>query len=189
MQIHELNTVSSVNDADVLALDDGTMTGKVAVSSLGKKITEDATPTFTSGDSSTSSFWTAVTVVTSGLSLKVILNRITTMMKNVRFLYNRLGTTDIWSIGDGTVTGAISKLNTDLTYRDYEVTTGTTQYGGYYFANITLDNTLGTPVAIMVVGSESNRPAFVMLLGSYTARVLVGNASSSVTVRAFYKKS
>lgn len=115
MQIHELNTASSINNADVLALDDGTMTGKVAVSALGKKITEDAMPTFTSGDSSTASSWTAVTAVTSGLSLKNILNRITTMMKNVRFLYNLLGTTDISSIGGGTVTGAISKLNTDLT--------------------------------------------------------------------------
>lgn len=36
------------------------------------------------------------------------------MMKNVRWLYKKIGTTDISAIGSGTITGAISKLNTDI---------------------------------------------------------------------------
>ena len=39
------------------------------------------------------------------------------MFKNVRYLFGMLGTTDISSIGDGTVTDAISRINTDLAKR------------------------------------------------------------------------
>lgn len=111
MQIHELPAQTNAADTDVVAIDNGTTTQKMTVAKLGKKITEDATPAFTSGDSSTATSWTNVAAVTSGLSLKNILNRITTMMKNVRYLYNKLGTTDISSIGDGTATGAIGLFN------------------------------------------------------------------------------
>lgn len=112
MQIHELNAQLIVDDADVFAIDNGTTTNKVSASALGKKITEDATPSFTSGDSSSATAWTSVTAVTSGLPFKTILNRITTMMKNVRYLYKLLGTTDISAIGGGTVTDILSANNT-----------------------------------------------------------------------------
>lgn len=128
MQIHELPAQTTAADADVVAVDNGTTTQKMTVANLGKKITEDAAPAFTSGDSSEAASWTNVDAVTSGLSLKNILNRITTMMKNVRYLYSLLGTTDITGsgkntvsgaiggtsisdIGDGTLTGAVDALN------------------------------------------------------------------------------
>ena len=131
MQIHELPAQTTAEDADVVAIDNGTTTQKMTVANLGKKITEDAAPAFTSGDSSEATSWTNVAAVTSGLPMKNILSRITTMMKNVRYLYNMLGTTDITGsgkntvsgaiggtsisdIGDGTLTGAISILNTDF---------------------------------------------------------------------------
>lgn len=139
MQIHELPAQTTAADADVVAVDNGTTTQKMTVANIGKKITEDAAPAFTSGDSSEAASWTNVDAVTSGLSLKNILNRITTMMKNVRYLYSLLGTTDITGsgkntvsgaiggtsisdIGDGTVTGAISKLNTDLSLTSLSLT-------------------------------------------------------------------
>lgn len=147
MRINELNTVASISYSDNLALDTGDMTGKVDVKALGRKITEDAAPTFTSGDSSTATSWTEVAAVTSGLLLKNILNRITTMMKNVRFLYNLLGTTDISGIGGGTVTGAISKLNTDLSVTNYtsQVTLNETPvvFGCYKMGHIVLLTILG----------------------------------------------
>lgn len=113
MQIHELPAQTAANDTDVFAVDNGTSTQKITVENLGKKVTEDATPAFTSGDGASPSSWSDVNVVTSGTALKTILNRITTMMKNVRWLYSKLGTTDISSIADGTLTGAIAGLNTD----------------------------------------------------------------------------
>lgn len=82
---------------------------------------QNNTVTFTSGDAADSSVsrttgWSAVAALTSGLTHSALFNRISTMMKNVRYLYKLIGTTDISSLSTaGTVTGAISKLNTDLT--------------------------------------------------------------------------
>lgn len=111
MQIHELPAQTTANDADVFAIDDGNATQKITVANLGKKVAEDATPAFTSGDAASPTEWSDVSVVASGTALKTILNRITTMMKNVRWLYSKLGTTDISGVGGGTVTDAISFLN------------------------------------------------------------------------------
>lgn len=134
MQINQLPAKSTVADTDVLPIDDGT-TQKVTVSVLGKKIAEDADPAFTSGDVADSSVtistgWTSVTAVASGTALKTVLNRITTMMKNVRWLYKMLGTTDISSIGGGTVTGALNAFNTALSISG-NMTSWEAIYSGY----------------------------------------------------------
>ena len=70
--------------------------------------------TFTSGDSSSPTAWTDVNSLVTGEKHSSLLNKISTMIKNVRFLYKVLGTTDISTIGDGTVTGAVSTLNSSL---------------------------------------------------------------------------
>ncbi len=119
MQIHDLNTKALTNPAYV-AFDDGTDTYKAdfkaeidnaAADAVADADLTDNTVAFTSGDSSSPIEWTAVDVLTSGLPIKTLFNRISTMIKNVRWLYSKLGTTDISSIGEGTVTGAISSLN------------------------------------------------------------------------------
>lgn len=101
MQIHDLNTGTPAA-TDVLAMDTGSDTYKTTPGNI--------VPSYTSGDSSTATSWTSVTAVASGLSFSTLIGRITTMMKNVRYLYGLLGTTDISGIGGGTVTGAISAL-------------------------------------------------------------------------------
>ena len=78
--------------------------------------TADNITTFTSADSTTATAWTDVNVMTSGETHKSFFNKISTMFKNIRFLYNKLGTTDISSIGDGTVTNALSTLNSNLNF-------------------------------------------------------------------------
>ena len=55
--------------------------------------------------------WTSVDALTSGESNKNIFAKISQMFKNIRYLYKMLGTTDISSIGNGTVTHALSVLN------------------------------------------------------------------------------
>lgn len=70
--------------------------------------------TFTSGDSTSPTAWTDVNSLVTGEKHSSLLNKISTMIKNVRFLYKVLGTTDISTIGDGTVTGAVSTLNSSL---------------------------------------------------------------------------
>ena len=71
--------------------------------------------TFTTADvaDSKATAWTSVTPLASGSTLSTLLQRLSQMCKNVRYLYNLLGTTDISAIGGkGTITSAISALNT-----------------------------------------------------------------------------
>lgn len=119
MQIHDLNEKTLTNPAYV-AFDDGTDTYKAdfkseidnaAASAVADADLTDNTVAFTSGDAESPTTWTAVSVLTSGLPIKTLFSRISTMIKNIRWLYSKLGTTDISSIGNGTVTGAISALN------------------------------------------------------------------------------
>jgi len=75
--------------------------------------TKDSVVAFTSSDVADggASSWTNVTKVASGETHKSIFAKMSQMFKNVRYLYKLLGTTDISSIGDGTVTKALSVLN------------------------------------------------------------------------------
>lgn len=73
---------------------------------------KDNTISFTSGDSTNPTAWTDVSVLTSGEKHSSILNKISVVFKNLRYLYKMLGTTDISALGGGSITGAISTLNT-----------------------------------------------------------------------------
>lgn len=60
------------------------------------------------------SAWESVAKLTSGEKHTSLFTKVSQMFKNVRYLYKMLGSTDISSIGGGTVTGAISSQNEDL---------------------------------------------------------------------------
>lgn len=68
---------------------------------------------FVSADSATGDP-TAPGILTSGEQHKSIFNKISILFKNVRWLLSKMGTTDISSIGNGTVTGALSTLNSNI---------------------------------------------------------------------------
>lgn len=74
---------------------------------------QNNTVTFTSGDNANPAAWTNVSTLASGEKHGSILNKISIMFKNIRWLYKVLGTTDISNLGNGTVTGALAQLNTD----------------------------------------------------------------------------
>ena len=82
--------------------------------------TKDSKVTFTTGDAadtsiSTTTGWSTVDALASNSPHSTLLNRISIMMKNVRFLWKLIGDTDISSLSSQhTITGALSKLNTDL---------------------------------------------------------------------------
>lgn len=69
------------------------------------------TVTFSSDDDENPTEWTDVELLKSGEKHRSILEKISTMFKNVRYLWKMLGNTDISAIGDGTVTGALDVLN------------------------------------------------------------------------------
>lgn len=70
--------------------------------------------TFDSGDAASANAWTDVAVIKSGETHKSLFDKISTMFKNVRYLYKLLGSTDISQVGNGTVTGAIKNINTEV---------------------------------------------------------------------------
>lgn len=69
------------------------------------------TVSFTSNDSENPDTWTDAALLSSGEKHKSIFEKISTMFKNIRYLYKILGTSDISALGGGTVTGAINELN------------------------------------------------------------------------------
>lgn len=71
------------------------------------------TVTFTSNDSLTGDS-TPPALLTSGETHASILSKVSTVFKNVRWLLSKMGTTDISTLGDGTVTGALSILNSNI---------------------------------------------------------------------------
>lgn len=74
---------------------------------------KDNTTTFTSNDSTTGDS-TAPALLTSGETHASIFSKVSTIFKNVRWLLSKMGTTDISAIGNGTVTGALSTLNSNI---------------------------------------------------------------------------
>ncbi len=113
------------------ALQDGN--GKVIVDTYLTKIGDSTnnTTTFTSADTESPTSWTNVSVLTSGEKHSSIFNKISTMFKNLRYLYKILGTTSISSIGNGTVTGAISTINNNLS--NWETLTISETYSGFKY--------------------------------------------------------
>lgn len=120
MQIHDLNT-KALTDPAYVAFDDGTDTYKAdfkaeidnaAASAVADADLTDNTVAFTSGDAESPTTWTAVSVLTSGLTIKELFNRISTMIKNVRYIWNLLGSSSFSNVAS-TLTGAIG--NTALT--------------------------------------------------------------------------
>lgn len=69
--------------------------------------------TFTSNDSLTGDS-TAPALLTSAETHASIFSKVSTIFKNVRWLLSKMGTTDISTIGNGTVTGALSTLNSNI---------------------------------------------------------------------------
>ena len=90
--------------------------------------TKDNVTTFTSSDvaDGQATAWTSVVPLASGEKHSSIFAKVSQMFKNIRYLFKMLGTTDISSIGDGTVTSAISALNVSLSKVCYSETLSTT---------------------------------------------------------------
>lgn len=120
MQIHDLNT-KALTDPAYVAFDDGTDTYKVefndTVESAAQAAVAEADLTqntvgFTSGDSLSPTGWTDVSQITTNSTLATLFNRISTMVKNVRYIWNLLGSSSFSNVAS-TLTGAIG--NTALT--------------------------------------------------------------------------
>lgn len=93
----------------------------------------DNTVTYTSDDvaDGSASAWETVQPLTSGEKHESLFAKISKVIKNVRFLYKLLGTTDISGIGSGTVTDILSALNSGKFDKANVVNNLTTTTAGY----------------------------------------------------------
>lgn len=69
---------------------------------------------YTSNDVANPDSYTDVDLLKSGETHKSVLQKISTMFKNIRYLYKMLGTADISALGDGTILGALCTLNSNI---------------------------------------------------------------------------
>ena len=104
---------------------------------------QDNTVTFTSNDSLTGDS-TPPALLTSGETHASILSKVSTIFKNVRWLLSKMGTTDISTLGDGTVTGALSTLDSNKQDSDTAITTSNigsqTVYQATHIGNCEVQN-------------------------------------------------
>lgn len=125
-------------EIDKVGIDDNNVSTMTTYSSekITKLINEadsaENTVTFESNDSEENATWTDVPVLSSTEKHKSIFSKISTMFKNVRYLYKILGTTDISSIEDGTLTGAVAKLNSNLSGLTFKLITVEAQRDSTY---------------------------------------------------------
>lgn len=123
--IYELNlTVGStenltvtVNNAGFVNVNDLNVAveGKLSTDGNASQVTVD----FTSGDLADSDVtkdtgYTSVAKVDSGETATSLLTKISNVIKNVRWIYKLLGTSDISSVGNGTVTNAVATLKSNV---------------------------------------------------------------------------
>lgn len=122
--------------------------------------------TFESTDSIEDSniLWNDVGLLQSEETHKSLFNKISTMFKNIRYLYKLIGNTDISTISDGTVTGVIDELNGNieklLDGNKYsvsaEIDTGEVWHDGrkiYKRTFVTTESIVfGTPITIPITG-------------------------------------
>lgn len=123
--IYELNlTVGStenltvtVNNAGFVNVNDLNVAveGKLSTDGNASQVTVN----FTSGDLADSDVtkdtgYTPVAKVDSGETATSLLTKISNVIKNVRWIYKLLGTSDISSVGNGTVTNAITTLKSNV---------------------------------------------------------------------------
>lgn len=81
--------------------------GKTFSGTPTKVDTAKSYTTFDSADDKNPTTWSDVELLTSKEEQRSLFSKISTMFKNIRYLYKMLGTTDISHYSDGTVTGAI----------------------------------------------------------------------------------
>lgn len=150
MQIHELPSASP-SASDYIPIDNGTATRKTTLSSIDMGSNEI---TFTSGDTSSPSSWQTVAVMASNTAAN-LMNAISKMVANIRWLYNRLGTSSTGTTAT-TVTGAIAEHSTKIGSAEMG-TTATTLTGAIAEVNDSV-NTNTEDIATL----NSNLAAFLV---------------------------
>lgn len=115
VNITDDNDYQDINiDTELSEESENLVTNKTVTKGIKYNDTKDNTVTFTSNDTLEPPAYSDVSLLESNEKHSSIFNKISTMFKNIRYLSGLLGTQDISSIGEGTVTSAINTINTNL---------------------------------------------------------------------------
>ncbi len=116
----------------------------------------------------------------------------TTVTGAIKEHSNKIGNTSMGTTAQ-TLTGAIAEHESDITalngkfaYRDYTVTTGTSQHSTMYYADATIATNLGDVVGCVVVSTTSNRPAYAVRIAGSIVRVFSTVSDTTTTVRVLF---
>ena len=157
------------------------------------------TVTFTSSDAADSDVtkstgWETVAPLTSGETHESFMTKFSKIVKNLRWIYKLLGTTDISAIGNGTITGGLSSLNDSLDGKsdrvvvtDFKATTSAN--GVCFLNNFSANNT--TPIiaynsdgyGFLIRRSSNNTTKYWIATVTDPSGELVRNATVDVTLR------
>lgn len=188
-----LDTIKEVADA---ILENETIV-EALNEAVGKKLNKDGdltdtTITFAAEDEEEPAGWKKLGKLVSG-KLKDILNHVSIMSNNLKFLYKLCGTTDISGLADGTITGAVSMLNTGI-----ENVSGIKyiNFGTYDHNTTTIDGTIKDIFSKMpldkygiYVGAFRNANEFKIIIQSYQDRNYASAIVFSYAIGiCFYKK-
>lgn len=167
--------------------------------------------TFTSSDTTDANVtsWISEDQLTSGVTHSNFFAKASKMFNNIRYLFKLLGTVDISTIGNGTVTGAINQLNTytntinnDTVHFSYINDTNIIQDGtdldtfvtpGTYrcWSSATAATLLHCPVS--ETNTKSGFRLYVLPTGygvepiQYGMQILIASAASDGVGRIFYR--
>lgn len=179
MQIHEL-PAASPSGSDYIAIDDGDATRKATLSAI------DMAPnqvTFTSGDSSSPSSWQTVAVLASN-TLSTLMGAISKMVANVRWLYNRLGTSSMGTTAT-TVTGAVAELTTQVNTNTDDIDTLNSNLSTITPYTITTASGYASSVSSNLISCYKRSDGMVFVFGSFTLSSAIASAAAANIFEGF----
>lgn len=133
---------------------------------------KDATVAYTSADITDSAAayntgWTSAGKLTSGEKFSVVLNKISTMMKNLRWIHKLIGDTDISALStEHTIAGALSKLNTDLSYKSITLTKAHANISDVEYARVSMSGKIGVAAFKFTVSAAITDNTAVLFTGN-----------------------
>ena len=108
---------------------------------------------------------------------------------------NLLGNTDISAIGDGTVTGGLNALNSNLSTKfktiEIQCTSGSTKFGDFYYGDFNIEpyiNSYGKVISAIPI-SATNNDCFSAYCFSNSIRVLTLSPNSTAIIRITHSKT
>lgn len=137
---------------------------------------------FNSGNLGGQYAWEVVNKPTSGMTHAYLFRKMSAMFKNIRYIAKLIGTTDISAIGDGTISGSISGINSNLSANTFGTPVG-----------LAADNEYTTPkdgYLELSFGGGSNLTGYVTIKDSNNVGFSIGTNNSGTTyeVRSLFVK-